>query len=262
MAQRIIVAVIFIPIMLGLIYLGGLWSVALFLVMGLLGAHEFYRMLEVGEYHPAIWYGLVWTTALILHGWRPDLFPYELVLTAGLLILLIYTLFQEEQPLRMFLSTATVAVYIGIMIANIIALRLLPEGMWWLLMAILITWSNDTLAYFTGVTIGKHKLWPRLSPKKSWEGTVGGFLGAALAGGLVAMLSPLSIGFGLGALIGLIGGILALFGDLSISMVKRQVGVKDSGHLIPGHGGMLDRLDSVLFVVPFVYLVVNYWVLR
>jgi phosphatidate cytidylyltransferase len=134
--------------------------------------------------------------------------------------------------------------------------------MWWLLMAILITWSNDTLAYFTGVTIGKHKLWPRLSPKKSWEGTVGGFLGAALAGGLVAMLSPLSIGFGLGALIGLIGGILALFGDLSISMVKRQVGVKDSGHLIPGHGGMLDRLDSVLFVVPFVYLVVNYWVLR
>ena len=262
MAQRIIVAVIFIPIMLGLIYLGGLWSVALFLVMGLLGAHEFYRMLAVGEYHPATWFGLVWTAALILHGWRPDLLPYELVITVGVLVVLTYTLFQSEQPLRMFLSTTTVAIYIGVMIANIIALRLLPDGMWWLLMAILITWSNDTLAYFTGVTIGKHKLWPRLSPKKSWEGTIGGFIGAALAGGLVAMLSSLTISFGLGALIGFAGGILALFGDLSISMVKRQVGVKDSGHLIPGHGGMLDRLDSVLFVVPFVYLVVNYWVLR
>ncbi len=262
MAQRIIVAVIFIPILLGLIYLGGLWSVALFLTMGLLGAHEFYRMLSIGGYHPATWFGLVLTASLILHGWRPDLFPYELLLTAGLLILLIYTLFQVEQPLRMFLSTATVAVYMGIMTANIIALRLLPDGMWWLLMAFLITWSNDTLAYFTGSTIGKHKLWPRLSPKKSWEGTIGGFVGAALAGALVAMLSPLSISLGLGALIGLVGGLLALFGDLSISMVKRQVGVKDSGHLIPGHGGMLDRLDSVLFVVPFVYLVVNYWVLR
>ena len=92
----------------------------------------------------------------------PKVYAYELVITVGVLVVLTYTLFQTEQPLRMFLSTTTVAIYVGIMIANIIALRLLPDGMWWLLMAILITWSNDTLAYFTGVTIGKHKLWPRL----------------------------------------------------------------------------------------------------
>lgn len=262
MTQRIVAAVVLIPVVLALIYLGGLWSVALFLVMGLVGAFEFYRMLAVADYYPAIWLGILWTAVLILHGWQPETLPLDLVLTAGLIITLIYTLFQTEQPLRTFLGTSAVAVYLGVLIADIVALRLLPNGLWWLLLALLITWTSDTLAYFTGVAFGRHKMWPRLSPKKSWEGTAGGFIGGALAGGLVAMFAPLPIGFATGAIVGLIGAVLGLFGDLSISMVKRQVGVKDSGNIIPGHGGMLDRLDSLLFVVPFVYVVVQYWVLR
>ena len=91
MTQRILASVILIPIFLVLIYLGGLWSVALFLVMGLIGAHEFYRMLAVGEYHPATWLGIVWTAALILHGWRPDLLPLDLVITVGFIVTLIFT---------------------------------------------------------------------------------------------------------------------------------------------------------------------------
>jgi phosphatidate cytidylyltransferase len=139
------------------------------------------------------------------------------------------------------------------MMAQVLALRLSPEGLWWLLFGLLITWTNDTAAYFVGVTIGRHKLWPRLSPKKTWEGTIGGWVAATLLGGMLALWLPLSKSLVYGAGLGALCGVLALFGDLAISMVKRQVGVKDSGKLFPGHGGMLDRIDSVLFVLPFLY---------
>jgi phosphatidate cytidylyltransferase len=109
-----------------------------------------------------------------------------------------------------------------------------------------------------GVTLGRHKLWPRLSPKKTWEGTIGGWIGAALIGGGLAWWLLPEVHWWVGVGLGAIGGILALFGDLSISMVKRQVGVKDSGKLFPGHGGMLDRLDSILFVLPFIYQVARW----
>lgn len=142
------------------------------------------------------------------------------------------------------------------LIGEILALRFVDNGLWWFLLGLLITWANDTVAYFVGVWFGKNRLWPRLSPKKTWEGTISGWAGAALMSGCIAWLTPLPIHFGIGALLGAIGGILALFGDLSISMLKRQVGVKDSSALFPGHGGMLDRLDSILFVLPFLYHVV------
>ena len=152
--------------------------------------------------------------------------------------------------------TSVGAIYIGLMMGQALALRLLPDGLWWLLFGVLVTWMNDTAAYFTGSTLGRHKLWPRLSPKKSWEGTLGGWLGAALIGGALVEVMPVHTAFPLGATLGLACGILALFGDLSISMLKRQIGVKDTGNLFPGHGGMLDRLDSILFVLPFVYQIV------
>jgi len=149
------------------------------------------------------------------------------------------------------------AIYLGIILGQAVSLRLRPNGLWWLLFAILITWANDSAAYFVGVTLGKHKLWPRLSPKKSWEGTIGGWVGAALAAVFLIYILPITMPPLYAALVGAVAGVLALAGDLSISMLKRQVGVKDSGKLFPGHGGMLDRLDSILFVIPFVYMVVS-----
>jgi phosphatidate cytidylyltransferase len=138
-------------------------------------------------------------------------------------------------------------------------LRQLPDGFWWLLYGLLIGWTNDSAAYFTGVTLGRRRLWPRLSPKKTWEGTVAGWIGAALMGGLLMTVLPVQMSVVYGALLGAVGGVFALFGDLAVSMVKRQVKVKDSGHLIPGHGGFLDRLDSLLFVLPLVYYVVVWY---
>ena len=145
--------------------------------------------------------------------------------------------------------------YLGIMLGQALALRLLPNGLYWMLLGLGITMINDSAAYFVGVTMGRNRILPALSPKKTWEGTIGGWLAATLTGAAVIFWSPLEVALWLGALIGLAGGVLAFFGDLAISMLKRQIGVKDSGVFLPGHGGFLDRLDSIMFVLPFVYQV-------
>jgi phosphatidate cytidylyltransferase len=173
-------------------------------------------------------------------------------LVLGLITTLAATLPQRHNPASTWMSTGMVAIYLGIAASQTLALRESPNGLWWLVFALVITWSSDAAAYFTGVTIGRHKLWPRLSPKKTWEGTVGGWAAAVAAAVIVVWLSPLDQPLWFAALIGAACGVLGLLGDLSISMLKRQVGVKDSGRFLPGHGGILDRLDSLLFVLPFV----------
>jgi phosphatidate cytidylyltransferase len=131
-------------------------------------------------------------------------------------------------------------------------LRQLDDGLYWLMIALLCTWVCDTAAYAVGKLWGRHKFFPAVSPKKTWEGAVGGLIGGLLAAvGLGRWLVGLSVGWGLLLGLAIVGA--ATFGDLAESVIKRQVGVKDSGQLIPGHGGMLDRIDSLLFVVPVVY---------
>jgi phosphatidate cytidylyltransferase len=146
-----------------------------------------------------------------------------------------------------------VAIYLGVTLGQVVSLRFLANGFWYVMFGLLVTWANDSAAYFVGVTLGRHKLWPRLSPKKTWEGTIGGFVAATAAGAWLAVVMPVGIGPIFGGVVGFIAGVLALFGDLSISMIKRQCGVKDSGTFFLGHGGLLDRMDSLLFTLPFIY---------
>lgn len=250
---RIVVGLVGLAVVIGLSWVGGIPFALLALAAALVGGYEFYWMLEQGQFRPQKALGLAFLLALALLGWWAHWTWLTTVLTLGFFAILTYSLFIPVQPLQGALATFFPAAYVGVMMAQAIALRQLPDGFWWLLLSFGIAWGNDTLAYFTGVSMGRHKIWPRLSPKKSWEGTLGGFAGATLVAVLIAWLAPLEIGLGWAALLGLVGGVLGFFGDLTISMVKRQVGVKDSGHFFPGHGGMLDRLDSMLFVVPFVY---------
>ncbi len=253
MRQRTLVALLALPPVLAGLWLGEIWWALLVSFVGLAGGFEFYGLMRLVGYRPARFLGLPWILLLILSQWQPDYLPLMALLTAGFIATLIFALYQTQQPLLNWVVTAAGAVYIGVMLGQALALRLLPNGLWWVLFPLLITWGNDTFAYLIGITLGKHKLWPRLSPKKSWEGTIGGWLFATLIGFLFVQYSPLQASAWIGALIGFFGGVLALFGDLSISMLKRQVGAKDSGVMMPGHGGMLDRLDSLLFVIPFVY---------
>lgn len=255
MITRTVVALIALPLVVLPIWFGGISFALLALVIVLAGGYEFYKLLTAGGYHPVLPLGLVWIAALTLTGLQPGMPLLLPIITFGFMVTYVYVFFQHREPISTWIATAIGALYLGVMVGQMVALRYLPNGFWWLALGLLVTWANDAAAYFVGVTLCRHRLWPRISPKKTWEGTLGGWLFGALFGGLCVYLFPLPIPIWQGVLIGAVGSMLGLLGDLAISVLKRQVGVKDAGKLFPGHGGMLDRLDSALFVLPFVYQV-------
>ena len=142
--------------------------------------------------------------------------------------------------------------------AYLIKLRNLPNGEWWFFLVLPIVWFADSGAYLVGKEIGKHKLSPRLSPKKTWEGYWGGVFFGVLGGVLFSWLwrENLQITLLNGAILGLILGLLTTLGDLGESMIKRQSGIKDSGHILPGHGGIFDRIDSWIWAAALGYYII------
>ena len=251
--HRVLSALVLIPLVAVLAYLGGYWWLATVGLVGALASGELFRLLRQGGYRPHLGIGILWTLALIACGFWPQTLLPGIVLGSGLILTLILALFQADgQPAMDWAWTAAGAVYIGGLLAPFVALRMRPDGLRWIALALLLTWLTDTGAYFVGLSFGRHKLAPRLSPKKTWEGAIGGWIigvigGTALGMGIVGL--PLLPALLLAALL----CFLAPLGDLAESMIKRQVGVKDSSRLIPGHGGVLDRLDSLLFIVPVTY---------
>lgn len=130
-----------------------------------------------------------------------------------------------------------------------------PRGLGWVLLTLLIAWVSDTMAFLVGRTVGRRKLIPRISPNKTIEGALGGVVGAALIGAIGVAIFRLGISPLVGAVVGFVLGVVGTIGDLGESLLKREAGVKDSGTLIPGHGGLLDRTDALLFIVTTVWLV-------
>jgi phosphatidate cytidylyltransferase len=183
--------------------------------------------------------------------------PLELLLSALVIVAFADALIFEDRienaPRRVGLAVLG-ALYPGLLISALVPLRQMQLGFWWVFLALTVTWANDSGAYFAGRAFGKRKLYPRISPSKTWEGAIGGSL-ASIVGACVVQhfwlhsLSPLGA-----ALIGAGAAVLGPVGDLSESMLKRAFGAKDSGRLLPGHGGLLDRLDALLFNAPFVLL--------
>ena len=168
----------------------------------------------------------------------------------------IVELFHEsETPLRNVATTLTGIFYVAYPMALMLFIPLLFTGEWQpeaFLFYLFIVWGNDVFAYLTGVTLGKHKMCPRISPKKSWEGFVGGIVGAMAMGAIGSYV----VGGGLGMWLGLslVVAITSVFGDLVESMFKREAGIKDSGKIMPGHGGVLDRFDALLISSPFAFV--------
>jgi phosphatidate cytidylyltransferase len=249
-----------IPIVAAAVYLGGLWLFALMAVALSLAAWEFALMMQKGGFRPErIPMFLALFAMLILCQW--ELLSYlPLVLTALFIASLSWQLFLQGRttPTADWALALAMGLYLGWMGGHFFRLRALPgDGLAWIAVALITVWVSDSAAYFVGSSLGRHKMAPRLSPKKTWEGIAGGWVGAEVAAVLMGQLVGLSVAQGL--IVGLAVSILAPLGDLSISMVKRHVGVKDSGNLIPGHGGMLDRVDSLLFVVPAIFYLATWF---
>ncbi|MBC7259564.1 MAG: phosphatidate cytidylyltransferase [Chloroflexi bacterium] len=256
---RVLSAAILLPIVAVVVYLGGLWLFALMAAALSLAAWEFRGMMRKGGFRPEfLCLYLPLAVLLVLAQGRWDAY-LPLALTALFILTLSWQLLLPNRttPTADWALALGMGLYLGWMGGHFLRIRALDNGLAWAAIALVTTWISDSGAYFVGTWLGRHKLAPRLSPKKTWEGIVGGWLTAEVAAVLLGRLVGLTTPQGL--TIGLAVAVLAPLGDLSISMMKRQVGVKDSGNLIPGHGGMLDRLDSLLFVVPAVYYLATWF---
>ena len=254
---RVIVAILLIPLVVGFLYLGGIpWMLGV-LLAGVLAWLEMAGILQREQFNVDRNLGLFFIVGAIIEAYLHSTFPgqYDLVrpLLAALIIFsLIWVLYNKgEHPTADWGVTVASALYLGVTISYLVALRQRSNGFNWAITAFVITWACDAMAYFVGRSFGKHKLWPRISPKKTWEGIAGGTVGAIIAG-LALGVWLLGIPWWQGILLGALVAVAAPFGDLAESLFKRQANVKDSSQLIPGHGGVLDRIDSLLFVFPVV----------
>ena len=257
---RVLSAVVLIPLVAGLTYAGGWLLAGALLLVAVRAAYELFVLVEKAGYLPSLPASALVMALLLAVARFPDANLLGLVLAASLILTLTWQLLRPPlgRPTQSWALTIGVALWLGWLISHFVLLRDLSApfglgaGTRWLALTFLVTWINDSAAYFVGKAIGRHPCSPYLSPKKTWEGTVGGWIGGVLATMLLGawlVELPWLHGLALGAIV----ATLAPFGDLSKSMVKRQMGVKDFSALIPGHGGMFDRIDSLLFVAPAVY---------
>lgn len=260
--ERIASAAILVPIVVGVTWLGG-WPFAALVAVGVaVAASELVLMFASLGVAELLGVGVAAAIPLAAHtaadgqllpAWAP------LALAGAVIALLTALLFRRKELAYLPRSGGAVVLswlWVGLLAASVVRLRSLGGGgvgFGWVVLAFAVTWGNDTFAYFAGLAFGKHRLYERISPKKSWEGAVGGVAGALVGAFLVRrfLLPELGVATALAAALG--GSVVGPLGDLSESMVKRAAGVKDSGKLIPGHGGVLDRIDALLFVAPWIY---------
>jgi len=267
---RVAVIVLGIPCLYFITLRGGLFFLILVDLIILLGLREFYVLMRAKGYQPFEALGYFCALAISWYAWREGV-GVPLIVTGSLLVIMVREVFRRDMTNSLAHIAVTIfgIMYIGWMGSHLVMLRELPAalglddrmGVQLVFFAALLTWSTDTGAYLFGVAFGRHKLIPRISPKKTVEGAIGGLLAAGLCGwlcakGLTPFLTPLAA-----TVVGLIVGVMAQLGDLVESMIKRDAGIKDSAELIPGHGGVLDRFDSMLFTVPVLYYYFRFFII-
>ncbi len=290
--KRVLVAVIGIPIAIWIVYDGGLVFLIAILLLSSIGLFEFYKMVEKKDSYPNYLLGLVFNTIIIIRlGLFPNIlentenhfmplgFFFLITTVIYVLLLMGFEIFRSKRnPLASISYTITGSVYVTFTFAFFLIVRKLHEikqysveglnqfedtsevfrsfdnefSMLLLLFILFSVWLSDSAAYFIGKNFGRHKLAPRVSPKKTWEGAVAGFVAGATCFVLLSISYldglPLVDALIIAAIIGSVGQI----GDLAESQLKRDAGIKDSSALIPGHGGVLDRFDSLIFIMPAV----------
>jgi phosphatidate cytidylyltransferase len=260
--QRVLVSVVAIPVILAASYFGNIYFFLFAVIIALISFYEFSRFVRNKDIYTNFWVGIIFILLLLINEYLHYFDNYSLLLLL-VIVLTLFELFRNTGSAIINIGTTFLGIlYIGFFASALIGIRefypridYLYERGGFLIISILATiWICDSAAFFGGINLGKHKLFPRVSPKKSWEGAVFGFVFAIitmLAAKVIILdfLSWVSV-----IILGIIIGIFGQIGDLIESLFKRDAGVKDSSSLIPGHGGIFDRFDSLLYTAPVILL--------
>lgn len=256
---RSITGAVFVAVILGSLWLGNWVSFLVMGLVGILGLHEFYTLKKNPLSGPTRWLSiLVGASSFFVYtgialGMIDVFFIPHAALIPVLLIFIAEIYRNKEHPLE---NTSLSSIgWIYIMMPLFLLAFLASEDVLYAFSPLIITWTNDTFAYLGGRLLGKKSLFPRISPKKTWEGTLVGISFAILAGLIISLTSETSLIFWI--ITAFLVSLASILGDLFESLFKRSLQIKDSGNLLPGHGGILDRLDATFFAVPLFYLLLT-----
>lgn len=263
MKQRVISGAVLVVILAITLYFGGIVTCAFMGAVSLIGNMELLRVYGVNRKLP----GVVCYIATVVYyiaiylGYTDILIPMMVIYLLVMLAVYVLTFptYSDKQIMASFMDFF----YVSVMLSFVYLIRDMKHGLVLVLLIFVSSWINDTCAYFVGRALGKHKMAPVLSPKKSIEGLIGGIAGAGVFGAIYGVIfdsfveqmnyAPL-----LFAVVGAVGALPAVIGDLAASAIKRNNDIKDYGKLIPGHGGILDRFDSIIFTAPIIYYLLLY----
>ncbi|KOS69435.1 phosphatidate cytidylyltransferase [Lysinibacillus contaminans] len=259
MKQRIITAIIAAALFIPFVIYGKVPFTLLVLAIAVVGFYEILKMKGISIFSIPGGIGLLTLVLLVIpNKWANDVldvigYPTILMVVYGLMILLLIyvVLVKNKMTFDEIGFILLGAFYVGMGFHYLIEIR--GNGLEWVVYCLLVVWTTDSGAYFVGRKFGKNKLWPEISPKKTVEGFVGGIVIAVIFAVGMQMIYPLMNGYVSLILITIFASIIGQMGDLVESAIKRHYGVKDSGNILPGHGGILDRFDSLLFVVPLLH---------
>lgn len=251
---RVATALIGIPIVFGAVLLGAPYMGALASVAGALAVFEYNRLSRAFDSPPRLLFAWVLTIGMIQAAvWGPLQFIMAFAAAALAMVMFHFTAPGPGRGWQLRFMGAMGPFHVGMPLAIALLMRNLENGLEWTFTALLCTMAVDTGAYATGKLIGRRQL-TSISPNKTWEGTVGGVLAGVLAAIGLTLLLELPLGVPAAAALGLTLAFGAVMGDLTVSAMKRIAGVKDTGAFLPGHGGFLDRMDSMLLTLPFTFL--------
>lgn len=259
MKTRILSGIVLAVIMISSLTCGSWYLFGLNLMIALVGMFELYRVIHMEKSGMAYVGYLACILYYICIAFGLEQYTMFVLVAVVMAVMAVYVFTFPKYQTDCVMMTLLGIFYVAVMLSYIYKVRILSDGIYIVWLIFVASWGNDTFAYFTGVFLGKHKMAPKLSPKKSVEGGIGGVAGATILGAVYGYLvSPhmselIAYPAFTFAAASFIGALLAIVGDLAASAIKRNHNVKDYGTLIPGHGGILDRFDSVIFTAPAVY---------
>ncbi len=255
---RLLSGIVLVVLIVAVLYFGGYVTAGAMLLLSLGGAFELLRIYKLEKSPMGIATYITTIIYYILLVFDKSQYIMPLIILFVLVILGIYVITYPKFTDKDAMAAVLAFMYVTVMLSYMYLIRDLKHGGALVVMVFVCSWVNDTCAYCVGVTLGKHKMTPKLSPKKSVEGLVGGIAGSAAFGALYGMFfskhvtaidnAPIIF-----AIIGAAGALVAVIGDLAASAIKRNNEIKDYGKLIPGHGGIMDRFDSIIFTAPIIY---------